>query len=110
MGDPDAQARKARLERLIRAFSPGDRPPCSGWQAERKVFDIDRLVLGVAVYGFTAYEDTPMEVAAPGILANDNDADDDPLQIEIVTYPGGFVDVLSGNAAVNGIPVSVSPA
>jgi hypothetical protein len=23
--------------------------------------------------------------------------------------PGGFVDVLSGNAAVNGIPVSISP-
>src|SRR6185295_16675192 len=42
---------------------------------------------------FTAYEDTPMEVAAPGILANDTDADDDPLQIEIVSYPGGFVDV-----------------
>jgi hypothetical protein len=42
---------------------------------------------------FTAYEDTPMEVAAPGILANDTDADDDPLQIEVVTYPGGFVDV-----------------
>jgi hypothetical protein len=27
-----------------------------------------------------------------------------------VLSPGGFVDVLSGNAAVNGIPVSVSPA
>jgi anaerobic selenocysteine-containing dehydrogenase len=26
-----------------------------------------------------------------------------------VLSPGGFVDVLSGNAAVNGIPVSVSP-
>ena len=42
---------------------------------------------------FTAYEDTPMEVAAPGILANDTDADGDPLQIELGTYPGGFVDV-----------------
>jgi predicted phage tail protein len=44
---------------------------------------------------FTAYEDTPMEVAAPGILANDTDADDDPLQIELVSYPGGFVDAVS---------------
>src|SRR6478609_1903198 len=26
-----------------------------------------------------------------------------------VLSPGGFVDVLSGNAAVNGIPVSISP-
>jgi hypothetical protein len=26
-----------------------------------------------------------------------------------VLSPGGFVDVLSGNAAVNGIPVRVSP-
>jgi anaerobic selenocysteine-containing dehydrogenase len=27
-----------------------------------------------------------------------------------VLSPGGFVDVLSGNAAVNGIPVTISPA
>lgn len=42
---------------------------------------------------FTAYEDTPMEVAAPGLLANDTDADNDPLQSEVVSYPGGFVEV-----------------
>jgi hypothetical protein len=44
---------------------------------------------------YTTYEDTPTEVAAPGLLANDTDADHDPLEIEIVSYPSGFVDVRS---------------
>jgi hypothetical protein len=44
---------------------------------------------------YTTNEDTPLEVAAPGLLANDADADNDALEIEIVSYPGGFVDVRS---------------
>jgi hypothetical protein len=44
---------------------------------------------------YTTNEDSPLEVAAPGVLANDTDADGDALQIEIVTYPGGFVDLRS---------------
>jgi hypothetical protein len=42
---------------------------------------------------YTTNEDTPLEVAAPGLLANDTDADNDPLQIEIVSAPGGSVDI-----------------
>ena len=48
MGGAHAQTRKARAERLVRPLAPSDRPPCSGRQAERKVFDIDRLMLGAA--------------------------------------------------------------
>ena len=58
VGDTDAQPRKARPERLIRALSPGDWPPCSGWQAERKVFDTDRLMLGIAESVAVAFVDT----------------------------------------------------
>ena len=34
---------------------------------------------------YTTYEDTPIEVDAPGLLGNDVDVDGDPLQIELVT-------------------------
>src|SRR6516162_9116512 len=47
-GDTNTQARKTRSERSRRPLPPGDRPPCSGWKAERKVLDTDRLMLGIA--------------------------------------------------------------
>jgi hypothetical protein len=42
---------------------------------------------------YTTNEDTPLEIAAPGLLANDTDADGNPLQVEVVTYPSGDLDV-----------------
>jgi VCBS repeat-containing protein len=36
---------------------------------------------------YTAIEDTPLSVAAPGVLANDVDVDGDPLTAELVTGP-----------------------
>ncbi|MBI2956409.1 MAG: tandem-95 repeat protein, partial [Acidobacteria bacterium] len=38
---------------------------------------------------FTASQDTPLNVAAPGVLVNDNDADGDPLMVDLtsVTMP-----------------------
>jgi titin len=42
---------------------------------------------------YTTNEDSQLLVAAPGILANDSDADHDPLTIEIVGYPAGGIDV-----------------
>jgi len=44
---------------------------------------------------YTTNEDSSLEVGAPGLLANDTDADDDPLEIELVGLPGGSVDIRS---------------
>jgi hypothetical protein len=38
---------------------------------------------------FTTPEDTPLTVAAPGLLANDTDPDGDPLTVQILSEPGG---------------------
>jgi hypothetical protein len=43
--------------------------------------------------GYTTNEDTTLEIAAPGLLANDTDGDNDALQIELVRPPGGSVDI-----------------
>jgi hypothetical protein len=37
--------------------------------------------------GYTTDEDTPLNVAAPGVLGNDSDADGDPLTAAQVTGP-----------------------
>ncbi len=43
---------------------------------------------------FTVGEDSVLTVAAPGVLANDLDADDDTLTVELVTEPGqGILDL-----------------
>ncbi len=42
---------------------------------------------------YTTNEDTGLDVAAPGLLANDSDADHDPLEIELVAFPGGGLDL-----------------
>src|SRR5262249_10525887 len=47
-GDTNTQARKARSERSVRSFPPCDHSPGSGRKAERKVFDGDWPMLGIA--------------------------------------------------------------
>jgi large repetitive protein len=43
---------------------------------------------------FEVLEDTSLSVAAPGLLANDQDADGDPLRVEVVDWPAeGSLDV-----------------
>jgi uncharacterized repeat protein (TIGR01451 family) len=37
---------------------------------------------------YTTPEDTPLNVAAPGVLTNDSDVDDDPLMAKLVSPPG----------------------
>lgn len=44
---------------------------------------------------YTVNEDTPLTLPGPGVLANDTDADEDPLQAEIETEPeNGSVELL----------------
>lgn len=60
---------------------------------------------------YTTLEDTPLLIAAPGILVNDSDADDDPLTAQLETNPvhgslsltadGGFV--YTPNLNFNGV-------
>jgi hypothetical protein len=47
---------------------------------------------------YTTTEDTPLEIAAPGLLANDSDTEGQPLTAELVTFAeqGGIVIVLDG--------------
>jgi len=42
---------------------------------------------------YSTFEDSAIEVAAPGLLANDSYAAGSPLQIEVVRGPGGSIDV-----------------
>ena len=39
---------------------------------------------------YSAYENSPIDVPAPGVLSNDTDADGDPLRAELLGEPGPF--------------------
>jgi VCBS repeat-containing protein len=53
---------------------------------------------------FTTIEDQPIIVAPPGILANDTDADGDPLTAIIVSNPSHGVLVLNGDGSLTYTP------
>ncbi|RAI97710.1 gliding motility-associated-like protein [Chitinophaga skermanii] len=54
---------------------------------------------------YTLAEDTPLTVAAPGVLSNDVDADDDPLTVVIVTNPAHGTVTLNPSGGFTYTPV-----
>jgi VCBS repeat-containing protein len=55
---------------------------------------------------YTTTEDTPFTIAAPGILANDSDADGDPLQAILVSGPAHGTVALNANGALTYAPAA----
>jgi VCBS repeat-containing protein len=53
---------------------------------------------------YTTAEDTPLTVAAPGVLANDTDADGNPLSASVVTGPAHGTLTLNANGAFTYTP------
>ncbi len=54
--------------------------------------------------GYITDEDTPLNVAAPGVLANDNDVDGNPLTAAVVTNPANGVLVLNTDGSFTYTP------
>jgi VCBS repeat-containing protein len=55
---------------------------------------------------YSTAEDTPRTVAAPGVLANDTDADGNPLSASVVTGPAHGALTLSANGAFTYTPAA----
>jgi len=55
---------------------------------------------------YTATEDTTLEVAAPGVLSNDSDADNDPLTAVLVTGPENGTLVLNEDGSFTYTPAA----
>ncbi|MCP4263376.1 MAG: tandem-95 repeat protein, partial [Planctomycetes bacterium] len=53
---------------------------------------------------YSTNEDTPLTVAAPGVLANDSDVDGDPLTAVLVTGPGSGTLTLNSDGSFNYTP------
>jgi len=53
---------------------------------------------------YTTAEDTPLTLAAPGVLANDTDADGNPLSVSVVTGPAHGTLTLNANGAFTYTP------
>jgi Ca2+-binding RTX toxin-like protein len=55
---------------------------------------------------YTAHEDTPLTVIAPGVLGNDTDPDGDPLTAVLVTGPAHGTLALNGNGSFTYTPTA----
>jgi VCBS repeat-containing protein len=55
---------------------------------------------------YTTAEDTPLSVAAPGVLGNDSDVDSPTLTVSLVTGPAHGTLVLNGNGAFTYTPLA----
>ncbi len=55
---------------------------------------------------YSTAEDTPLTVAAPGVLGNDADADGDTLSVALVTGPGHGTLTLNGNGSFTYTPAA----
>src|SRR5438045_8641433 len=53
---------------------------------------------------YTTPEDTQLTVSAPGVLANDSDADGDPLSTILVTEPSHGTLTLNGDGSFSYMP------